>query len=78
MTADIMLNDETKKKIEKLPTMGLRECEAFKAQVVNSTVENPTKFYLYDLIDARIKNLSRQDALIENEDPFINGFEVEA
>ena len=63
MIADIMLNDETKKKIEKLPTMGFRECEAFKAQIVNSIAENPSKFFLYDLIDARMASLSLADAI---------------
>ena len=69
MTKEIMLSDATKKRVEQLKTMGLLECEAFKAEVVNSTVEDPTKFFLYDLIDERIKNLSIQDALIESEDP---------
>ena len=72
-----MLNKYLQKKVNKLSKMGLKECEDFKQEVINSLVDNPTKFYLYGIIDARMKNLSKEEAMIVNEDPFISGFEVE-
>lgn len=73
----LMLNNYLQKKVNSLQEMGLKECENFKQEVINSLLDNPTKFYLYDIIDKRIKNLSQEEAKIANEDPFISGFEVE-
>ena len=66
----IELNDTAKKKLKKLERAGLMEWQAFKAEVINSNLENPTKFYLYDIIDKRISNLSIENAMIENESPY--------
>lgn len=73
----MILSKNLQTRVDHLEKMGKKECEDFKQEVINSLLDNPTKFYLYDLIDARIKNLSQAEAMIVNEDPFISGFEVE-
>lgn len=74
----MMLNAVLKKRVKELERMSLREAESFRDDVFTSLLDNPTRFYLYDLIAQRIKNLSQDEAMIANEDPLINGFEVEA
>lgn len=73
----MMLNTLLKKRVKELERMSLREAESFRDDVIASLLDNPTRFYLYDLISKRIKNLSQDEAMITNEDPFISGFEVE-
>lgn len=73
----MMLNAVLKKRVKELERMSLREAESFRDDVIASLLDNPTRFYLYDLISKRIKNLSQDEAMITNEDPFISGFEVE-
>lgn len=74
----MMLNSLLKKRVKELETMSLSQAESFRDNVAVSLLGNPTRFYLYDLINKRIRNLSQDDTMITNEDAFISGFEVEA
>lgn len=62
----MMLNVMLQKKVKKLESMGIYEAMSFKDEVIASLLDNPTKFYLYDLIDARVKSLSLQNAIANN------------
>ena len=58
-----MTTEWLNKKQEEINTMGLFELQGYKATVVNSLLENPSKFFLYDLIDTRMASLSLADAI---------------
>ena len=58
-----MTTEWLNKKQEEINKMGLFELQDYKATVVNSLLENPSKFFLYDLIDARMASLSLADAI---------------
>jgi hypothetical protein len=50
-----MINDKLQKKLEELKDMGINEAMDFKQVVINSLLDNPTKFYVFDRIDERLK-----------------------
>lgn len=62
----MMLNAMLKKRVKELERMSLREAEMFRDDVIASLLDNPTRFYLYDLIAQRIRSLSLQDAVANN------------
>ena len=50
----MIISEKLQKKLNKVSKMGLRELEEFKAEVVSSLLDNPTKFYAYDIIDRQL------------------------
>lgn len=64
----IMLTEKLEKKLKQLPKMGAREASDFKAKVINSLLDNPTKFYVIEKIDNRLKSLDKSNSLAESGD----------
>lgn len=64
----MIISDVLQKKLKQLETMGLREAEAFRAEVVSSLLDTQTKCYCYGLIDDRVRNLNKSDAIANSEE----------
>lgn len=55
-------------KKREIDAMGAREVEEYRQKVINSLADNPTKFFLYDLIDERLSAINLNNALITNDE----------
>jgi len=55
-------------KIAKVSKMGFDELMDYKEEVISSLVDNPTKFFLYDIIDERLIALDAQSAAVAYDD----------
>jgi hypothetical protein len=62
-----MINHNLQSKIDAIPAMGLNELELFKMQTANSLLDNQTKGYVYDKIDAHLAVL-KSNVLIESSE----------
>jgi hypothetical protein len=55
-------------KVEKISKMGFYELMDYKEDIIASQVENPTKFFLYDIIDERLRALDAEGATVICDD----------
>ncbi|MCW8932183.1 MAG: hypothetical protein OQL19_18360 [Gammaproteobacteria bacterium] len=62
------ISGSLKAKVEELKTMGKREVENYRGAVANSMLDNPTKFFFYDIIDSRLAEFDREVALAVSDD----------
>ena len=67
------ISDSLQAKVEELRTMGKREVENYRGTVANSMLDNPTKYFFYDIIDSRLAELDREVALAASDD---SGFDM--
>ena len=63
-----MTNEWIEEKKAKISKMGFWELMDYKEEIINSLAENPTKFFLYDLIDERLIALDAQSAAVTYDD----------
>jgi hypothetical protein len=55
-------------KVKKISKMGFYELMDYKEDIIASQVENPTKFFLYDIIDERLLALDAEGAAVICDD----------
>lgn len=63
-----MTNEWIEEKKAKISKMDFWELMDYKEEVISSLAENPTKFFLYDLIDERLVALDAQRASVTYDD----------
>lgn len=52
----------------KISKMGFYELQDYRDDVVSSCLENPSKFFLYDIIDERLATLDLESASVVCDD----------
>ena len=55
-------------RVKKISKMGFYELMDYKEDIIASQVENPTKFFLYDIIDERLLALNAEGASVVCDD----------
>lgn len=63
-----MTNEWIEEKQAKISKMGFYELMGYKEEIISSLAENPTKFFLYDLIDERLLALDAEAASVVCDD----------
>lgn len=63
-----MTNEWIEEKQAKISKMGFYELQDYRDDVVSSCLENPSKFFLYDLIDERLMALDAAAASVVCDD----------
>lgn len=61
-----MTNEWIEEKQTKISKMGFYELQDYRDDVIASCLENPSKFFLYDLIADRLEELSKENILAES------------
>ena len=63
-----MTNEWKEDKVKKISKMGFYELQDYRDEVIASCLENPSKFFLYDLIDERLMALDAEAATVVCDD----------